>query len=140
MTRIPYLCFGFLMLLLGAIGAVLPLMPTTIFLILAAWAFARSSPRLEQRLLDHPQFGSTLRNWQQYGAISTHTKAVACAGMALGFFVFWLSAHPTPWVVIGVAVCMLASALYVISRPAANQTAAKEQIARRDSSSVPQAR
>lgn len=119
MTRIPYLCFGFLMLLLGAIGAVLPLMPTTIFLILAAWAFARSSPRLEQRLLDHPQFGPTLRNWQQYGAISTHTKAVACAGMAFGFSVFWLSAHPAPWVVVGVAAGMLASALYVISRPAA---------------------
>ncbi len=119
MTRIPFLCFGFLMLLLGAIGAVLPLMPTTIFLILAAWAFARSSPRLERRLLTHPHFGPTLRNWQQYGAISTQTKAVACAGMAIGFSIFWLSAHPASWVVIGVAACMLASALYVISRPAA---------------------
>jgi uncharacterized membrane protein YbaN (DUF454 family) len=120
MTRIPYFCFGWLMLVLAAIGAVLPLMPTTIFLILAAWGFARSSPRLEQWLLDHPRFGPTLRNWRDYGAISTPTKAMACAGMAFGFSVFWLSAHPAPWVVVGVAAFMLASALYVISRPGNN--------------------
>ncbi len=132
MTRIPYLCFAWLMLLLALIGAVLPLMPTTIFLILAAWGFARSSPRLEQRLLDHPRFGPVLRNWREYGAISTPTKAVACAGMAFGFSVFLLSAHPAPWVVVGVAAFMLASALYVVSRPGSN--AASRSDAHRDGS------
>jgi uncharacterized protein len=119
MTRIAYFCFGWLMLALALIGAVLPVMPMTVFLILAAWGFARSSPRLEQRLLNHPRFGPTLRNWRDRGAISPSTKAVACAGMAFGFSVFWLSAHPAPWAVIAVAAFMLASALYVISRPAA---------------------
>ena len=132
MTRIAYFCFAWLMLLLAVIGAVLPLMPTTIFLILAAWGFARSSPRLEQWLLDHPRFGPTLRKWRDYGAISTPTKAVACAGMAFGFSVFWLSAHPAPWVVVGVAALMLASALYGVSRPGSN--AVSQSDAHRDGS------
>ncbi len=51
------------MVMLGFIGALVPLMPTTIFLILAAWFFARSSPRLEAWLMHHPRFGATLRNW-----------------------------------------------------------------------------
>ena len=117
MMRIPYFCLGCLMLLLGAIGAVLPVMPTTVFLIVAAWAFARSSPRLEKYLLEHPRFGGTLRRWRENGAISTYAKIMACAGMTFGFSMFWLSAHPTPWVAGGVAAFMLASALYVVSRP-----------------------
>ena len=117
MLRIPYFCLGWLMLLLGAIGAVLPVMPTTVFLIIAAWAFARSSPRLEKYLIEHPRFGATLRRWRENGAISTHTKLMACAGMIFGFSMFWLSAHPTPLVAGAVAALMLASALYVVSRP-----------------------
>ena len=117
MARIPYFCLGWLMLLLGAIGAVLPVMPTTVFLIIAAWAFARSSPRLEKYLLEHPRFGATLRRWRENGAISTYAKMMACAGMIFGFSMFWLSAHPTPWVAGAVAAFMLASALYVVSRP-----------------------
>jgi uncharacterized membrane protein YbaN (DUF454 family) len=92
-------------------------MPTTIFLILAAWCFARSSPALEAWLLDHRKFGPPLRAWRQQGAISRPAKCMACTGMATGFVLFWMGAHPSVWLAVLVAALLLASALYVVSRP-----------------------
>ena len=115
--RVVYFGMGCVMVALGAIGAVTPLLPTTIFLIIAAWCFARSSPRLEALLLNHPQFGKTLRDWRAAGAISRPAKIMACGGMTFGFFVFWFSAHPSLWLAAGVAALLLACAGYVVSRP-----------------------
>lgn len=88
MTRTLFPCLGCLKLALGFIGAIVPLMPTTIFLILAAGCFARSSPALEAWLLDHNKFGPTLRAWRREGAISRPAKCMACTGMATGFVLF----------------------------------------------------
>jgi len=117
MMRVVYFCMGCVLVVLGAIGAVTPLLPTTIFLIGAAACFARSSPRLEAWLLDHPTFGKPLRDWRSAGAISRPAKMMACAGMTFGFAVFWFSADPSPWLAAGVAALLLASAAYVVSRP-----------------------
>ena len=105
------------MVVLGAIGAVLPLMPTTIFLILAAGCFARSSPAWEKWLLEHPRFGHSLRSWREQGAISPQAKFMACVGMSIGFALFYAGAHPGLWLGVSVAAVMLASAIYVLSRP-----------------------
>jgi uncharacterized protein len=115
--RVVYFCMGWVLVALGVIGAVTPLLPTTIFLIGAAGCFARSSPRLEAWLLNHPTFGKTLRDWRSDGAISRPAKMMACAGMTFGFVVFWFSAHPSLWLAAGVAALMLACATYVVSRP-----------------------
>ncbi|CAN5205846.1 YbaN family protein [soil metagenome] len=103
---------------LGIIGAVLPLMPTTIFLILAAGCFARSSPRLEKWLLDHPRFGPTLRNWRAEGAISKPGKIAACSGIGVGYLLFFTGAHPGWRVAVPVAILMAGFAVYIVSRPA----------------------
>lgn len=118
MTRIPNVCLGWLMVSLGLIGAFVPLMPTTIFLILASWFFARSSPRLEAWLLDHPHFGSTLRAWNETGAVPGLAKVMACLGMTAGFGLFLIGTRPALWLAAVVAAPMLASAVYVVSRPA----------------------
>ena len=115
--RVVYFCMGWVLVALGVIGAVTPLLPTTIFLIGAAGCFARSSPRLEAWLLDHPTFGKPLRDWRASGAISRPAKIMACAGMTFGFVVFWFSAHPSLLLAAGVAVLLLACAAYVVSRP-----------------------
>jgi uncharacterized protein len=120
MGRYLYFTLGCLMVALGVIGAILPLMPTTIFLILAAGCFARSSPTCEAWLLNHPRFGPTLRGWREEGAISAQAKLMACIGMAVGFALFYVGAHPGIWLLLSVAAVMLASALYVVSRPLPN--------------------
>ncbi|RCS25243.1 DUF454 domain-containing protein [Phyllobacterium salinisoli] len=115
--RWAYLALGFLMLVLGFIGVFLPVLPTTIFIILAAWFFGRSSPRLEAWLLGHPGFGPTLRNWRDKGAISPRAKMAASAGMMAGYALFWWSARPGWPLATGVAVLMLGCAAFVLSRP-----------------------
>lgn len=112
-----YLACGLIMLGLGIIGAFLPVMPTTVFLILAAWCFARSSPRLEGWLLRHRSFGPVLVAWRQQGAIPRRGKIMACLGMALGFALFWLGAHPGMELLLLVLAAIVASAWYVVSRP-----------------------
>jgi len=116
--RIVFMGAGLFLVGLGLIGLVVPLMPTTIFLILAAWCFARSSPRLEAWLLDHPKFGPVLRAWRKDGAIPRKGKIMACTGMAAGFGLFLLMAHPTLWLMLLVAALMGGCALFVVTRPA----------------------
>ena len=117
--RIVYFSLGWVMVALGVIGLIMPLMPGVVFLIVAAWCFARSSPRFEAWLLDHPTLGKPLRDWRATGAISRSGKAMACVGMTIGFATFWFGAHPSLPLAAGVAVMFLACAAYVVSRPAA---------------------
>lgn len=116
--RIIYLCLGWVMVALGVIGLVVPLMPGVVFLIAATWCFARSSPRFEAWLLDHPRLGKPLRDWRAAGAIPRSAKVMACAAMAIGFAVFCFSVGPSLPLAVGVAAVFLASAAYVVSRPA----------------------
>lgn len=117
LMRAVYLTLGIGFVVLGFIGAFLPVLPTTPFLIVAAACFARSSPQLENRLLQHPQFGPLLRNWRARGAIPVKAKLMALGGMAVGFALFWFGGHPGPWLTAAVALLMLTGLVYVFSRP-----------------------
>ena len=74
---------GTIALLLGIAGAFLPVLPTTPFILLAAACYAKASERFHQRLLNHPTFGPTIRNWEQYRSIAPRTKKVAITMMTL---------------------------------------------------------
>ncbi|WP_414606284.1 YbaN family protein [Stenotrophomonas pavanii] len=113
-----WFALGWVMVGLGVIGALLPVMPTTIFLILAVGCFARSSPKFEQRLLAHPRYGPSLRLWREQGAVSRKGKAFASAGMTLGFVLFCWGAQPSWRLLLGVGLFFAVSAGYVLSRPA----------------------
>jgi protein TonB len=107
---------GMLMVALGVIGAMLPVMPTTIFLILALACFSRASPRLEHWLLHHPRFGAPLRQWREHRAVSRRGKVLACVGMAIGFVAMCLG-HPPWWVLVLVATMEIAVIIYLLRRP-----------------------
>jgi uncharacterized membrane protein YbaN (DUF454 family) len=117
--RFAYLAAGFLFLAMAAVGVVLPVMPTTVFLILAAAAFARSSPRLEAWMLSHPSFGPTIRRWRESGAISLPAKRLAIGGMATGFAILVLVTQPGWLLTAVVAVVLAACAAYVLTRRSA---------------------
>ena len=117
MRRHLYLIAGFLSIGLGAIGAFLPLLPTVPFMILAAFCFARSSPRLEAKLLNHRQFGPHIRRWREHGAISRRGKVAAAA--AFGFsIVLALILSPWPWFLIPVAAALIGGS-WIWTRPEA---------------------
>ncbi len=115
--RLLWLAAGFALLGLGIIGAFLPLMPTTIFLILAAGAFARSSTRLETWLLDHPRFGPLILAWRTERAIPRRAKVAAAIGMVVGYVIFLIGARPELWLNLVVLAFFIACAWYVLSRP-----------------------
>ena len=102
---------------LGIIGAFVPLMPTTTFLILAAWCFARSSRRAEQWLLNHKIFGPPIVAWRDSGAIARRHKLYSLGGMGLGFCLFMLTARPELWLALLVAAVLIGIGIFVVTRP-----------------------
>ena len=110
---------GWVMVALGVIGIFLPVMPTTVFMIAAAWFFTRSSPRFEAWLLNHPVFGPPVMRWRENGAIGQRAKTLAVVSMAGGFAVFWYVVAPSPTLAAIVAVVLLLSAAFVLTRPSA---------------------
>lgn len=78
-----YKPLGFLFLALGLLGTALPVLPSTPFILLAAWFFARSSERWHRRLLDSNLFGPMIRNWESSRCISCRIKIVAILSMSL---------------------------------------------------------
>ena len=103
MTRTIWNAAGLLAVGLGIIGVALPIMPTVPFLLLAAFCFARGNPVWEQRLLDHPRYGSSLRDWRARRAISRKAKIGAITAMSAGVAFTWLTIG-WPWVLISLAV------------------------------------
>lgn len=117
MRRAFYLGAGFLSVGLGTIGIFLPLLPTVPFMILAAFCFARSSPALEARLLDHRRFGPHIRRWRERGAISRRGKQAALAAFAFSA-ALGLILSPLPWSLIPLAAALIGGS-WIWSRPEA---------------------
>ncbi|WP_310620436.1 YbaN family protein [Flexibacterium corallicola] len=117
MIRAFYFSSGFLFIGIGLVGIVLPLLPSTIFFILAAGCFAKSSKRFELWLLEHPVFGPSVIQWRAHGVISLKAKTMAFLGMLLGYCSFYYFVSPSLVSAVVVALFMLASAYYVGTRP-----------------------
>lgn len=101
-----YLALGLIAVALGAIGAVLPLMPTVPFLLLAVYFFARSNPSWEKKILDHPTWGPQVRDWTERRAISRRAKTMAIGAMATGAVVTYFTLGE-PWYFISIAILVI---------------------------------
>ena len=117
--RVLYLCLGCLMVATGIVGAFLPVLPTTPFLLIALWCFSRSSPRLEAWLLNHPRFGKSLRDWREHGAIPRRAKIAAVSLMTMSYLIFLFGTRPTVLPALIVLAVMTGAAIFVTTRPSA---------------------
>ncbi|WP_448215547.1 YbaN family protein [Endozoicomonas sp. 2B-B] len=110
LLRLLYQGLAVLCIVLGIIGAVLPLMPTTVFLLMALWLSVRSSPKLNQWLLGHPRFGPVLKEYLHDRALSPRIGYRALALLWLGIGV---SAWLVPQVVLKVLLGLIALAVSI---------------------------
>ncbi len=116
LERALWLGLAAISLALGVIGIVLPVVPTTPFILLAAFAAARGSQRLHGWMRNHPHFGPMLQDWERDGAVSRRAKyfaTITMLGSAVGLFVF----SPHWWMAAIVAAIMLAVAIWLWRRP-----------------------
>lgn len=115
-ARVAYLTIGLLCTGLGVLGAVLPVLPTTPFLLVSLWAFSRSSVRLERWLLEHPRFGPRLVEWRTHRVIPWPAKLAAWGSMIASLTLMIVSGRS--WILVGAAATVMAiGASYVASRP-----------------------
>jgi uncharacterized membrane protein YbaN (DUF454 family) len=123
LLRPLYFAAGVVLTGIGIVGVVTPGPPGTVFLILAAACFARSSQRLETWLVNHPRFGPSIVAWREHGAIPRKAKIVAIVSMAVSFVIVVIAHPPAIWLWITGA-ALLASALFVGTRPEGPRTKA----------------
>lgn len=121
MGRWIYMGLGWLCLGLGVLGIPLPLLPTTPFLLLAAFFFARGSEPVHQWLINHPQFGPPILHWRQHRAISRRAKWLSTlAFVALIAFSLWR--HMPSWVLGIQLAIVLTSGTFIWTRPLPPET------------------
>ncbi len=115
-ARPLWLFLGVAAMFCAAAGIVLPLVPTTPFLLLAAFCSARSSPRLHAWLLGHRRFGPVIDDWRRTGGIARRVKVTSVAVMGATLLPTWLFGVP-PWLLALHAIILAGVALFLVSRP-----------------------
>jgi len=114
--RTIWFCLGLLCLALGAVGLVLPLMPTTVFLLIAAFAFARSSDKMHDWLLNQKTFGPLIKDWQSQGAINRKGKWLSVISMVLVVVISIVLKAPL-WLILTQTIVLSCVALFLLTRP-----------------------
>jgi len=114
--RIALLICGWCNVALGLIGTVVPGMPTTVFLIIALWAFTRSSPRMRRWLYEHPRYGPALRDWDRHGVIPPRAKRLAAMMMTASLVI--IVALASSWILPTVVGAVMAAVMaFIVTRP-----------------------
>lgn len=101
---------------LAYLGTLIPGLPTTIFLILATWAASKGWPKYYEKLINHPKYGQTLRQWRDYGIVTRKVKYIAIGTMCLSGAIMFLTPAPF-WVKCTSNGTMLLVAIWLWLRP-----------------------
>ncbi|MCO4753531.1 MAG: YbaN family protein [Bacteriovoracaceae bacterium] len=111
-----YFFFGGLAFILGAVGAFLPVLPTTPFLILSAYFFSKSSPKLHQWLLSLPSFGPLIQDWEDKKVIRPRAKfaAILLLSVAIGYVIFFTG--KAMWLKLIMASIWICVSLFIYTR------------------------
>ena len=113
LSRAAYAGLGLIFVALGIIGAILPLMPSTVFFICALWAFKRSSERLEHWLLTNRVIGPALRDWDRDRSMKRSTKILAIVMIWIAIGTSIAIVHKL-WVRVMLAIIAVALTVYLI--------------------------
>ena len=115
--RFLYLSLSGIFVILATIGAFLPLLPTTPFVLLAAFFYAKSSTRFYNWLMNHKIFGSGLREWKEFGSISLKAKVMSLSLLwpSLGFSIIWVAS--SIWLKLTLSLIGCGVTIFIISRP-----------------------
>lgn len=121
-VRVTYMLLGWLFFGLGMLGVLLPVLPTTPFLLLALWAFSNGSDTLHHWLYTHKTFGPALQRWHQYRIIPVQAKILIVVSM-LGSLIYLTGFSDIDWqIILLIGVVMLLVASYLLTRPSSLQS------------------
>jgi len=115
--RAFYLVGGLVALLLGLIGVFLPLLPTTPFVLVAAWCFARSSQRFHRMLVEHRLFGPLIRDWEAHGVIPFRVKCLSTTMMILMVSYPLIFRSFDLWLKFSAGAAVVVALFYIWTRP-----------------------
>ena len=124
--RIVWIALGHLALVTGTIGIFVPLLPTTPFVLLAAFCYSRGSERIHQWLLTHPRFGRIVSDWREHGVIRPRAKVISVILLvvSLSYPIVFRSFH---WSLkLGAGLMGLCSMTFILTRPSRPRTQAPE--------------
>lgn len=116
MKRLVLIILGWVCVSLGFVGIFVPGIPTTIFLIIALWAFTKTSKKLRYWLLHHKRFGPILSNWQEHKVVPLRAKILMVTFMILSVILFHYSLQNL-YLTTGLTIILGFVARYVISLP-----------------------
>lgn len=115
LVRTTLFILGICSVVLGTAGVFLPVLPTTPFVLLAAWCFFNSSPRAHQWLYKQPVLGAAIKDWEQNKSIARSTKVVALSMIFFSLIWLWIKVD-VMWVTILVSAILVGVSLFIATR------------------------